>query len=281
MRKITWAVAVLVTILTVSLGTYTVINARTFQLAGHLVSRVDTDARVVALTFDDGPTDHTPEVLELLASRNVPATFYLNGSEAHRHREQVTAIANAGHEIGNHSYSHRRMVFISENAVSDEIEHTDEAILQAGYDGPLTFRPPYGKKLWTLPRYLAARDRVTVMWDVAPDSAGNPDRDAIVEQTVRSVRPGSIVLLHVLVDSRSESRAALPLIIERLNSSGYRFVTVSQLLAMGGGRSCVDLNHSSGCRLVPIHTMNHQENPSCARSAATFGRPGSTTRSPD
>lgn len=100
----------------------------------------------------------------------------------------------------------------------------------------MTFRPPYGKKLWTLPRYLAERDRVTVMWDVAPDSAGNPDRDAIVEQTVRSVRPGSIVLLHVLVDSRSESRAALPLIIDRLIDSGYRFVTVSRLLAMGGGR---------------------------------------------
>ncbi len=236
MRKITWAIAVLVTTLTASLGTYTLMNARTFQLAGHLVSRVDTDARVIALTFDDGPTDHTPEVLELLSSRNVPATFYLNGAEAHRHREHVTAIANAGHEIGNHSYSHRRMVLLSEKTVSDEIERTDEAILQAGYDGPLTFRPPYGKKLWTLPRYLAERDRVTAMWDVAPDSAGNPDRDAIVEQTVRSVRPGSIALLHVLVDSRSESRAALPLIIDRLIDSGYRFVTVSRLLAMGGGR---------------------------------------------
>ncbi|MEH3131485.1 MAG: polysaccharide deacetylase family protein [Mycolicibacterium neoaurum] len=222
--------------MTVSLSTYTLINARTFQLAGHLVSRVDTDARVVALTFDDGPTDHTPEVLEVLASRNVPATFYLNGSEAQRHRDLVTAIANAGHEIGNHSYSHRRMVFVSENTVSDEIERTDEAVRHAGYGGPLTFRPPYGKKLWTLPRYLAARDRVTVMWDVAPDSAGNPDRDAIVEHTVRSVRPGSIVLLHVLVDSRSESRAALPRIIEQLSSSGYRFVTVSQLLAMRGNR---------------------------------------------
>ena len=236
MRKITWAVAVLVTTLTVSLGTYALINARTFQLAGHLVSRVDTDARVVALTFDDGPTDRTPDVLELLASRNVPATFYLNGSEAQRHREQVMAIANAGHESGNHSYSHRRMVFISESTVSEEIRRTDEAILQAGYDGPLTFRPPYGKKLWTLPRHLASEDRITVMWDVAPDSAGNPDRDAIVEQTVRSVRPGSIVLLHVLDDSRSESRAALPLIIERLIDSGYRFATVSRLLAMGAGR---------------------------------------------
>lgn len=236
MRKIVWAIALLVAALTVSLGTYALVNARTFQLAGDLVSRVDTDARVVALTFDDGPTDHTPEVLEQLSSMKVPATFYLNGSDAHRHREQVAAIANAGHEIGNHSYSHRRMVFVSENTVSDEIERTDEAILQAGYDGPLTFRPPYGKKLWTLPRYLASRDRVTVMWDVAPDSAGNPDADEIVEQTVRTVRPGSIVLLHVMVDSRSESRAALPRIIEGLSSSGYRFVTVSQLLAMRGNR---------------------------------------------
>ncbi len=109
---------------------YVVMNARTVQLAGELVSRVDTTDKVVALTFDDGPSAHAPEVLDMLAAAKVPATFYLNGADLDRYPAQGRAIAEAGHDIGNHTYTHRRMVLVSPTTVADEIERTDAAIAE-------------------------------------------------------------------------------------------------------------------------------------------------------
>lgn len=223
----------LVLLLVAASATYCLARSRTYQLAGELVGRVATTEKVVALTFDDGPSDSTPEVLDMLATAGVSATFYLNGAALDRYPGYGARIARAGHEIGNHTYTHRRMVFVTPATVAREIETTDAAIARTGYRGPVTFRPPHGKKLWALPDYLAEHRRTTVMWDVEPDSAGAPETDRIVDETVMSVRPGSIVLLHVMHDSRSASRAAVPRIVDRLRAEGYRFVTVSELLALG------------------------------------------------
>ncbi|MDF3338356.1 polysaccharide deacetylase family protein [Mycolicibacterium septicum] len=232
MRRWMWSLVVLLVVaVTVLASGYRVMNSRTFALTGHLVHRVDTSAKVVALTFDDGPTTHTPEVLRMLDTAGVRATFYLTGAELTAGPQFGTAIAEAGHEIGNHSYSHRRMVLMSQATVADEIERTDTAIRATGYTGPITFRPPYGKKLWTLPRYLSTHARAMVTWDVEPDSATGAGADAVVAETVSEVRPGSIILLHAMYDSRAASRAAVPRIIDELRSAGYRFVTVSDLLA--------------------------------------------------
>ncbi len=229
MRK--WLIggaAVLVTVLAVAAGLYVLMNSRTYQLAGRLVDRVATDEKLVALTFDDGPTDRTPEILRTLADLRVTGTFYLIGDDLAAHPDHGAAIAAAGHEIGNHSYTHRRMVLISGDTARDEVERTDAEIRRTGYQGEITFRPPYGKKLWSLPRYLSEHDRTTVTWDVEPDSAGGVTRDAIVADTLAQTRPGSIVLLHVM--HGSESLAALPAVVAALRAQGYQFTTVSDLL---------------------------------------------------
>ncbi|MEV0331314.1 polysaccharide deacetylase family protein [Nocardia sp. NPDC050717] len=229
MRK--WLIggaAVLATVLAVAAGLYVLMNSRTYQLAGTLVDRVDTDEKLVALTFDDGPTERTPEILRMLAELRVTGTFYLIGDDLAARPEHGAAIAAAGHEIGNHTYTHRRMVLISGDTAREEVERTDAEIRRTGYQGEITFRPPYGKKLWSLPRYLSEHDRTTVMWDVEPDSAGGATRDAIVADTLAQTRPGSIVLLHVM--HGSESAAALPAIVTGLRAEGYQFTTVSDLL---------------------------------------------------
>lgn len=227
-----WSLSVLLIVaVTVLAGGYRLMNSRSCALAGHLVHRVDTSAKVIALTFDDGPTTHTPEVLRMLRDAGVRATFYLTGAELTAAPQSGAAIAAAGHEIGNHSYSHRRMVLTSSATVADEIERTDTAIRATGYQGPITFRPPYGKKLWALPHYLSTHHRTMVTWDVEPDSATTAGADAIVAEAVSKARPGSIILLHAMYDSRAASRAAIPRIIGELRSAGYRFVTVSELLA--------------------------------------------------
>ncbi|NLE81315.1 MAG: polysaccharide deacetylase family protein [Rhodococcus sp.] len=206
-------------------------NSRTYQLFGDIVSRVETGEKLVALTFDDGPTDRTPEVLRVLAEADVPATFYVEGDQLRDLPEFGRQIVAAGHELGNHTASHRRMVFVGTDTVRREIETTDAAIRDVDYEGPITFRPPYGKKLYTLPRYLADHDRTTVTWDVEPDSAGSATTDDIVGETLDQVRPGSIVLLHVMYPSREASLAAVPQIVAGLKDRGYSFATVSQLLA--------------------------------------------------
>ncbi|MBU8820149.1 polysaccharide deacetylase family protein [Mycolicibacterium goodii] len=231
-RVLTVCLALVLSVVVVLASGYWVSNARSFQLAGVLVDRVDTTEKVVALTLDDGPTDATPEVLRTLATARVPATFYLTGRELEAAPALGAAIAAAGHEIGNHSFSHRRMVLMSPKTVAAEVECTDAAIRATGYTGPITFRPPYGKKLWALPHYLSEHGRVTVTWDVEPDSGSQPTADEIVAQTVREVRPGSIILLHAMYGSRGPTRAAIPQIIAELQSAGYRFVTVSELIAM-------------------------------------------------
>jgi peptidoglycan/xylan/chitin deacetylase (PgdA/CDA1 family) len=212
---------------------HTLSNARTYQMFGDLVARVDTEMPVVALTFDDGPTKgYTEEVLRILDELDVPATFFVTGREVTENKDETRAIIAAGHELGNHSYSHPRMVFKSYDTIRSEVEETDAAIRAAGYDGPLHFRPPYAKKLFGLPWYLSANDRTTVMWDVEPETYPDvaADLNAFVEHVIQRTSNGSIILMHVMYKSREVSRQALPGIVAGLRERGFEFVTVSQLL---------------------------------------------------
>ncbi len=176
--------------------------------------------------------DWSAKVLQLLKAKGVQATFYLTGKESAASPASVRAIQAAGHEIGNHSYSHRRLVFASNQAIEDEVDQGEHEIREAGYTGPLTFRPPHGKKLIYLPYYLDSRRITTVMWDVEPEQSDEIGSDParIVRFVGDQVRPGSIVLMHVMYPARLASRQALPGVIDALHKQGYRFVTVSELL---------------------------------------------------
>lgn len=212
------------------------IKANNVQLLGEVVSRVETNERVVALTFDDGPTpEAAQEVALVLRERQVRATFFLNGREVEAHPDVARALVDDGHELGNHSWSHPRMVFRSTSFVREELSSTDRALRQAGEQGPIHVRAPYGKKLLALPWVLDEQERTHVTWDVAPDSKGSPSTEAIVAETLARVKPGSIVLLHAMYPSRENSRRALPALVDALIERGYRFVTVSELLALRGG----------------------------------------------
>jgi peptidoglycan-N-acetylglucosamine deacetylase len=217
----------------VGLGLYVLSNSRTYQTFGDLVARVETDRQVVALTFDDGPTaEFTGEMLAMLDDLDVKATFFLTGREVTENPEAARAIAAAGHEIGNHTYSHMRMVMKRYATYRSEIERTDAAIRAAGYDGPIHFRPPFGKKLFGLPWYLSSTGRTTVMWDVEPESDPEiaDDVDAFVAHVLEETSNGSIVLMHLMYESRATSRQALPKIVEGLRKRGFYFATVSELM---------------------------------------------------
>ncbi|MBU0912899.1 MAG: polysaccharide deacetylase family protein [Gammaproteobacteria bacterium] len=205
-----------------------------FQLFGELVHKVDTEQKLVALTFDDGPTPHyTADILQLLELYQVKATFFVTGAETQRYMTQAKQIVAAGHQLGNHSWSHPRMVFMSLDDIGREIEGTDQQIRAAGFEGEILFRPPYGKKLVLLPWYLANTNRTSIMWDIAPETFDEDSEDpqTMATEVLEQVEPGSIVLLHLMYKNREASRAALPLILKGLKEKGYRMVTLSELLA--------------------------------------------------
>jgi chitin deacetylase len=228
------ALIAVVLIIVILVGLRQVSSSRTFQFFGEIIPRVDTSQKIVALTFDDGPTPQaTDQILAILSEMNVRATFFVTGAELEQNLDQGKKLVAAGHELGNHSYSHVRMFFVTPSFVKQEIESTDKIIREAGYQGDIYFRPPYGKKLFTLPFYLWRHGRKSITWDVEPDSYPMIAADAnkIVEHVLANVRPGSIIILHVMYPNRRESMKSVKMIVEELRAGGYEFKTVSELLA--------------------------------------------------
>jgi peptidoglycan-N-acetylglucosamine deacetylase len=210
-------------------------RSRTIQLFGTLISRVDTNERVVAITFDDGPTRaYLSEIIDVLAARKVQATFFVTGSELTAYPETGKQLVAAGHELGNHTFSHERMVFKSSNFIRDEVEKTDAAIRAAGQTGEIFFRAPFCYKLIGLPSYLSSTGRISVTWDIEPESYPEvaASASAITSHVVERVRSGSIILLHVWYPVRGASRAAVPMILDELLKRGYSFVTIRELIKL-------------------------------------------------
>lgn len=222
----------LVIFLAIAIGLFQVSKSRTFQFFGEIYPRIETDKKFVALTFDDGPTrEHTDEILQILRDENVKATFYPIGAEIVKNQDELKKIIADGHEIGNHTYNHERMFLVTPSFVKSEIEKTDEAIRQAGFTKEITFRPPFGKKLFALPFYLWQNNRKTITWDVEPETYVEKSDD-IIKFTLDNTKNGSIILLHVAYDSRAESMKSVKPIIEKLREKGFEFKTVSELLAL-------------------------------------------------
>jgi peptidoglycan/xylan/chitin deacetylase (PgdA/CDA1 family) len=179
--------------------------------------------RCVALTFDDGPDEETGRLLDVLAARRVPATFFVIGRQVREHPALVRRMAGEGHEIGNHTYSHRRLTGLPAPDVHGELRRTAEAIGEATGSVPRLVRPPFG----TVSEEVAAEvEAPIILWSVDPRDWRIRDSRVISQRVVADVRPGSIVVLH---DVYRTTVDAVPAIIDLLKGEGYTFVTVSEL----------------------------------------------------
>lgn len=230
-RKLRVSLAVLLILVVAAVTLYQIMNQRTFQFYGGIVANADTVEKRIALTFDDGPTGHTGEILETLERLDVKATFFLCGVGMEQCPEELGQIVAAGHGIGNHTYHHRRMVFVSYKFCKDEIEGTDARIRDAGYKGEIYFRPPYFKKLFTLPRYLRDTGRTTVVCTVEPETALGSDAtpEALAAYAVSHTEPGDILLLHPMFEPK-RVLSAVEQLVTQLKEQGYEFCTVDSLL---------------------------------------------------
>jgi peptidoglycan/xylan/chitin deacetylase (PgdA/CDA1 family) len=233
-RRLVWIAIALVSSLLLVAGLWRLSNSRTSQLFGDLVASVPCDQKLVALTLDDGPTpEGTQPLLDLLARHDVRATFFLVGRDMRLHPELAPQLVAAGHELGNHSYNHQRMLLRWPASLRHELDETDAAIRDAGFRGPIFFRPPYGKKLIGLPWVLRQSHRTSVTWSLEPEStpgvAATPE--AMAAYVSDHITPGSIVLLHAMIDPEGIKRRTLDLLLPAVRARGYRWVTVGELLA--------------------------------------------------
>jgi peptidoglycan/xylan/chitin deacetylase (PgdA/CDA1 family) len=153
----------------------------------------------------------------------------LIGMHIERSPGQAERLVAAGHELGNHSFSHVRNIGRPRAFYAEEIARTN-ALLRAAGQEPEYFRPPFGRRLVGLPLEIERAGLHTLMWDVEdrPERFTNPR--AYADDILARVRPGSIILIHPMYRANAPARAALPLVLEGLRQRGYRAVTVSELL---------------------------------------------------
>jgi peptidoglycan/xylan/chitin deacetylase (PgdA/CDA1 family) len=183
----------------------------------------------VALTFDDGPSPFTAQVLDVLKKNHVRATFFLCGENAERYPELVRRIRAEGHQIGNHTYSHPYLYMMSEARIASEIDRTQDVLEKITGARPTLFRPPFGVRWFSLWPLLRERGLTMVLWsDRGYD--GRLDADGIAKTTLDQLTPGAIILLHDGFETHAPSdvdRAAtvraLPAIISGVRKAGFTF----------------------------------------------------------
>lgn len=192
---------------------------------------VHVDGPFIAMTFDDGPSGKlTPKLLDMLAARHMKATFFVVGQCVAEYPDIVKRAAREGHEIANHSWSHPNLGKMSDEAVRRELQKTDDAIKAATGTGATLLRPPYGsftarQKTWVHQDFGYR----TIIWDVDPLDWKRPGASVVRERILRETRPGSIILAH---DIHPPTVEAMPATFDQLLEKGFKFVTVSELLAM-------------------------------------------------
>lgn len=190
-----------------------------------LLWRMPTNERVVYFTFDDGPTDVlTPALLDILAQFDAQATFFVLGKYAQQHPALIHDLMNAGHTLGNHTFSHPDAWRSSPAKVLRELEQTT-GLLENMTGHPLRWmRPPYGRFTRSMRRWCDLRRQRCTMWDIGPgDYLPTANTTNITRRILNAIRPGSIIVLHDNPKAKEVTPAALRASLQHLQKEGWRF----------------------------------------------------------
>jgi peptidoglycan/xylan/chitin deacetylase (PgdA/CDA1 family) len=208
----------------------------TGQWYGKTFTGAQSRSRQLALTFDDGPNDpHTPHLLEVLAKHNVHATFFLIGRYVKHHPEIARQVAQAGHAIGNHTFTHPLLIFKTEAEIRRELTACSSAIEDAVGKSFTLFRPPFGGRRPAVLRIARELGLDPIMWNV-PSYDWKVSLAAEIEKKVaKQIRGGDVILLHdggheQMGTDRSQTIIATDHLLSRYKNEGYDFVTIPQLM---------------------------------------------------
>ena len=193
-----------------------------------------TQKKQIALTFDDGPHPSlTPKILQILAKYNVSATFFMVGQNVINYPQAARKVINAGHEVGNHTFTHPHIATLGDAFIMEEIGRCEDALEELCEYRPHLLRTPEGAMSASLERCLAGEDYILVLWSLDTRDWDNKSTAGIVQAVLDNVKSGDIILMHDYISYHSKTPEALDVIIPALLSQGYEFVTVSELLGIG------------------------------------------------
>lgn len=195
------------------------------------VKSAPVSAKVIALTFDDGPAQSTEAILNALKDAGAKATFFIVGTRALESPDVVRRIAAEGHELGNHTYSHRNLELIRRDEIDRELMKNAVILRSLSGASSRLFRPPGGHLSRQARQALAEYGLTCVLWTFNCGTFENASAVKYTEQVLRDARPGAIMLMH---NGEEVTTAALPGILAALKQRGYQFVTVSELVRAGG-----------------------------------------------
>jgi len=210
------------------------VRGRSSGVFGPSVWRGRRDRRAVALTFDDGPSESTPRILEILSQHGVAATFFQCGANVVRLPDVARQVLEAGHEIGNHSHTHPLFCFRSSRFMEDDLRRAQESIERHAGVRPTLYRAPFGVRWFGMGRVQRRLQLTGVMWTIIGYD-WNRKVDQVVERISQRVANGAILCLHDGRELRAKPdigvtveavRSLVPMLLDR----GYRFETVSRLL---------------------------------------------------
>ncbi len=208
----------------------------TAQWYGKTFTGAGSNSKQLALTYDDGPNDpHTLRLLDVLANHNVRATFFLIGRYVRQHPDIVREIAQAGHVIGNHTFTHPLLIFQPDREIKRELDECTDAINDAVGAHSNLFRPPFGGRRPAVLRIARQLGLEPVMWNVTGYDWNAPSAERIQLKVARRIRGGNVILLHdgghkQFGADRSRTVAASDKIIVKYKSAGYEFVTIPQMI---------------------------------------------------
>ena len=211
------------------------------QLYGENFSGVKEGLKILALTYDDGPNDPwTMKLLEVLEKHQVQATFFMVGRYVRERPEIARAVHEAGHAIGNHSYTHPNLIFASEAKARMELEETSAAIAEVTGHRPYLFRPPFGGRRPGTFKLVRELNMFPVMWRVTCFDWAAKSHEEILKHARRQIAGGEVVLLHdgghlAMGEDRSHTVRATDELIKEYKDRGYLFTTVTEMMQMRPG----------------------------------------------
>lgn len=264
-----------------------------FAAPSQAVYQVNTNTKVVAFTFDDGSDGgHINEILAILAKNNIKATFFLTGAATQQHPNLIRNIVNQGHEIGNHSFNHPDFNKISATQMKDQLNRTETIVKNAtGKSTKPLFRPPFGASRTAVLNAVGEIGYTkTIMWTIDTVDWRGDSAATMTHKVVNNIVPGAIVLMHTGQDTFTPE--ALPGMISKLKSLGYKFVTVSQLLTYQGsstsgkthtvkaGETLYSIAVRYGVTVQQFVTVNRLVNPNLIRIGQVLTIPGAGGTTP-
>ncbi len=221
-KKLIIIVSALSVIITMCISTYA---------ADNIYRRVASSNMQIALTFDDGPhPGRTPEILDILEKYGVKATFFVIGQNVEYYPDVFERTVAEGHEIGNHTFSHKCLHGCDENELNAEFSSFESAVSKYNCDVTINIRPPEGRYDDMLKNYADVNGLNIVLWSVDTHDWAHESVDRIVENVLSNTDGGDIILMHDYISGKSPTPEALEIIIPKLIERGFEFVTVSELI---------------------------------------------------